>query len=518
MNVVKAINDPNLFRAYVAGEPEGDLSSWKNWLAFLRVLYGLKPLKGDHDTIRLATGRDPAQLSREGYDECLILAGRRSGKSKMIALVGAAEAVFSGKQKGLSKGEIPMVAILSPTRFQSRIIYSYLKALFESTPLLENEVVQQKKEGFVLANGVEVAIITGDPRSCRGFSLIACIVDEIAHFGLSEESKVRSDTELVRSLRPSLANTEGRLLTVGTPYAAKGYAYQTWKRSYGNNESDILCWNAPSLVMNPTLSEKIVNRAIAEDPVAARCEYAVEPGLFREDIEAFISRGDVEALVVPGRNELPPRAGITFRAFADVSGGKHDDAALVIGHRENQVAVIDLIERYRAPHNPLEIIGRMAATLRRYGLDKAVGDAYAAEFTRETFATNGIRYERSTTSVWNEGLAMMKKITKPRSVLYAELLPRLHSGEVELLDNEILIVQLSSLSDYFWEFSNLALQPVSLGLVKVSDFFESTFRSNRIGATLIICVCRRCADLLFGPLEMNAIGPLFMISLKSVLL
>ena len=84
MNVVKAINDPNLFRAYVAGEPDGDLTSWCNWLAFLRTLYGLKPLKKDHDVIRQATGRDPAKLSREGFDECLVLAGRRSGKSKMI--------------------------------------------------------------------------------------------------------------------------------------------------------------------------------------------------------------------------------------------------------------------------------------------------------------------------------------------------------------------------------------------------------------------------------------------------
>ena len=46
---------------------------------------------------------------------------------------------------------------------------------------------------------------------------------EIAMFGLSEESKVRSDTELVRALRPSLASTGGRLLCVGTPYAARGY-------------------------------------------------------------------------------------------------------------------------------------------------------------------------------------------------------------------------------------------------------------------------------------------------------
>ena len=38
MNILKAIEDPNLFRPYVAGAPDGDLGSWRNWLAFLRVL------------------------------------------------------------------------------------------------------------------------------------------------------------------------------------------------------------------------------------------------------------------------------------------------------------------------------------------------------------------------------------------------------------------------------------------------------------------------------------------------
>src|SRR5262245_23528724 len=235
MNVIQAIHDPNLFRAYLTGGEDGELTSWQHWLTLLRVLYGLKTATAEADTIRRCTGRDPERLAKSGYGECFLMCGRRSGKSKIIALVGAAEAVLSGREQRLSKGEIPMVAILSPTRFQSRIIYSYLKGVFDSTPLLQNEVVEVKKEGFTLRNGVEVAIITGSPQVCRGFSVISCIVDEIAMFGLSEESHVRSDTELVRALRPSLASTEGRLLCVGTPFAAKGYAYQTWKRAYGSD-------------------------------------------------------------------------------------------------------------------------------------------------------------------------------------------------------------------------------------------------------------------------------------------
>lgn len=443
-DIITAIKDAHLFRPYVAGD--GSLRSWRRWLAFLRVLYGLRLANAKQRAIaRQCTGRDPGALSREGYSECLLLCGRRSGKSKVIALVGAAEAVLSGKELKLSKGEIPMVAILSPTRFQSRIIFSYLKGVFDSTPMLRNEVVEEKREGFKLRNGVEIAIITGSPQTCRGFSVLAAIVDEIAMFGLSEESHVRSDTELVRALRPSLASTGGRLLCVGTPYAAKGYAYQTFKRAYGNDSCDVLCWNAASLTMNPTLSAKVVQRAIDEDPVAANVEYCTQPGLFREDVEIFISRTAVEALVVPGRKELPPRAGIKYAAFADVSGGRHDDAAVAIAHREGRSIILDCLERHKAPHNPYRIVAAMAATLKRYGCERCVGDAYAAEWSRTAFAAHGINYRRATTSIWKEGSEAKNRVAKPKAVLYAELLPRLHSGEVELLDDEVLVVQLSSL-------------------------------------------------------------------------
>jgi hypothetical protein len=297
----------------------------------------------------------------------------------------------------------------------------------------------------VLKNGVEIGIVTGDPKTVRGYTVISAIVDEIAMFGLSEESKVRSDTELVRALRPSLASTGGRFLLVGTPYAAKGHAYTTFKRCYGNDEADVLVWNAPSLLMNPTLPKAVVERAVADDPVAANVEYCTAPGLFREDVEGFVTRQEVENLVVSGRGELPPRAGLGYAAFVDMSGGKSDDAALGIAHKEGNRIILDCLERFRAPHNPHHVVASMCETLARYGIDRVIGDAYSAEWVKTTFAEHGVRYARASTSVWNEAAAAKNKIAKPKSTLYLELLPRLTAGEVELLDNEVMIVQLASL-------------------------------------------------------------------------
>src|SRR5262249_21704967 len=154
-----------------------------------------------------------------------------------------------------------------------------------------------------------------------------------------EESRVKSDSELVRSLRPSLASTHGRLICVGTPYAARGFAYSTFKANYGNDQGTILVWSGPSLLMNSTLDEKIVQRDIAQDPVAASVEYVVEIGRWREDVCIFVSRQTVEECVIPGRLELPPRDGVVYSCFVDMSGGRNDDSCLAIAHKEGTLIV-----------------------------------------------------------------------------------------------------------------------------------------------------------------------------------
>ena len=154
-----------------------------------------------------------------------------------------------------------------------------------------------------------------------------------------------------------------------------------------------------------------------------------------------------EKLVVKGRHQLPFSPHVSnYAAFADVSGGKHDDAALAIAHKvHDHKVVLDFIERYPAPHNPHEIVTLMVNALHEYGLDTCIGDAYAAEWTRLAFQSHGIRYENATTSIWNDGYSPLSPVAKPKSVLYAELLPRLYSGDVEILEVDILISQLSSL-------------------------------------------------------------------------
>jgi len=422
VNILDAINDDNLFKPFLGN----DHTSWQNWKALLSATYGLPIPRQNRAVVRQSTGRKVNKLPANGFDSVLLLTGRRSGKSRIAAVAGAFEAVLAGHEKKLARGEKGVIAIIAPTRRQAKIVKGYIRALFEP-PLLEREVVSETGEGFELLNSNMIEILAGDFRTVRGYTLIAAIVDEAAFFGVEEESRIRSDTELIRAVKPALATVGGKLIAITTPYAKKGWCYSTYKKHYANDNGKTLVWNCPSRTMNPTLPQSVVDEALAEDLAAAKAEYL---GEFRDDVAEFLTRSMIESLVVPGRKELLPKYGVRYVAFVDMSGGRNDDAALAIAHNNDTKAVIDFLKSYRPPYNPHVVIKQMAEELKRYGIRQVTGDQYAAEFTAQAFESQGIRYRKS---------------PLPKSGLYLELLPRMCSGEIELPDDDKLVSQLAGL-------------------------------------------------------------------------
>lgn len=434
MRILEAIKDEHLFRPFFGAS----LGSWKPWFVALRCLYGFPITAQDNKALVLqCTGRAAETLPETGFSTALFLVGRRSGKSRISSIVGAFEALLGGHEKRLAKGESGIVAIVSPSRYQSSIVWKYLRAIFDA-PLLKSEVVhvQESNQSMILRNGIEIRILVGDWRTIRGPSVVCAIVDEVCFFGLTEESKVRSDTELIRAIRPALTTTHGKLIAISSKYSRKGWAYSTWLRQHGSNRGvspsfvenwSILVWDCPSRTMNPTLPQEAIDAAFAEDPSAARSEFG---GEWREDISEYVPRSLVESLVVKDRRELLPRADLFYFAFSDLSGGRGDDAALAIAHGEGRKVILDFLKLWRAPFNPYTVITQQAEELRRFNLSRVTGDNYAAQFVAEGFAGEGIRYNKSKFS---------------KSELYREFLPRLCSAEIELLDNPVLVDQLAAL-------------------------------------------------------------------------
>ena len=240
-----------------------------------------------------------------------------------------------------------------------------------------------------LSTGVDIQVRPASFRTIRGITAVAAIGDEIA-FWRSDDA-ANPDKEILKALRPALATTGGLLACISSPHAKRGELYSTFKRHFGaTGHPSILVAKAPSRVMNSSLAQKIVDRALEEDPEAASAEYGAE---FRGDLEIFVSREAIEACVARGVMVRAPLPGVTYFGFCDPSGGSNDSMTMTVAHREGERIVIDCIGERKTPFSPDSVVGEFASTFKSYRIVKITGDRYAGEWPRERFAAHGVRYE-----------------------------------------------------------------------------------------------------------------------------
>jgi len=290
-------------------------------------------------------------------------------------------------------------------------------------------VRREVRDGLELDNGVDIIVATNSYRSVRGRSLCCAIFDEVSFW--RSEASVTPDVETYHAITPGLATLSGSLLVgISSPHKKSGLLYDKWREHYGR-AGDVLVIRAPSMALNPTLDQRIIDDAMQRDPAVARAEWMAE---WRDDLAQFLDRQVVEAAVDVGVLVRPPIPSTKYYGFADPSGGAGDSFTLAIAHSEKtdvgEMEVLDCLIERRAPFNPDAVAAELAATLKSYGLACCTGDRYAAQWVTQSFAKHGITYRHS---------------QRDRSAIYGEVLPLFTSGRVRLLDNRRLVAQFASL-------------------------------------------------------------------------
>jgi hypothetical protein len=421
VTILEAMREQALFARWFR-----DPKTWVFWCVFLASLFGL-PLDADQlEVFKQCTGRAAAFAG--GFNEAWLIVGRRGGKSIILALIAIFLAVFKDWSNRLIPGERGTVLVIAADRRQARVIFRYVTALITETPLIaslvDGDVTQDRID---LTNGISIEISTANFRSVRGYTLIACLCDEIA-FWMGDDS-ANPDAEILAAIRPAMTTMlpDAMLLCASSPYAKRGALYDAFRKYFGQAEAPVLVWKASTTTMNPSVPPSVISEAYERDPANAAAEYGAE---FRSDIEAFVTREAVEACVIKGRFELPPTKGISYVGFVDPSGGSADSVTLAIAHREGDRAVLDAVREAKPPFSPEQVTAEFAVLLKTYGIKKVVGDKYAGLWPRERFEVHGIVYEPS---------------AKPKSDLYSELLPLINGARVELLDHPKLVTQICSL-------------------------------------------------------------------------
>lgn len=419
-SILDACHDDELF-----GRWFGQRGTWDPWFAFLAGLFGLPMSEEQARIYQACTGRTilPTTPALEGW----LICGRRAGKSFMLAVIAVYLACFRDYSAYLSPGERATIKVVAADRRQAGVILRYVKGLVAQTPLLAQMIARETDETLDLDNAVTIEVGTASFRSIRGYTLAAALCDELA-FWRTDDTSANPDTEILDALRPGMATIPGALLLcASSPYARRGTLWAAFRRFYGVEDPEVLVWKAATRTMNPTVRQGVIDRAMEQDAAKAGAEYGAE---FRADLEDYVPRERIEAVVSPDVHERPPISTVSYSAFVDPSGGQQDSMTMAIGHKEGMVAILDAVRERRPPFSPEDVVAEFAALLKSYRIGRVQGDRYAGEWPREAFRKQGIAYEAS---------------AKPKSDLYRDLLPRINSGEVDLLDEPRLVAQLCGL-------------------------------------------------------------------------
>jgi hypothetical protein len=217
------------------------------------------------------------------------------------------------------------------------------------------------------------------------------------------------------------------LVAISTPYRKLGLLGERYKAHFGQDTEDILIVQGASTAFNPTLKQKMIDRACADDPEGAEAEWNAQ---FRADIASFLDDELITSAIRPGPRELPPRYDRSYHAFVDPSGGRSDSYTLCIGHREDTHFVADVVMGRAPKFNPQEVTSELAQVVRAYGIRKVTGDNYSGEWVKDAWAGHGINYERA---------------DLPASELYKEAVPLFTREEISIPDHPMLIRELRQL-------------------------------------------------------------------------
>ena len=415
----EALADPHLLGGAMPGE------SWAVWRTLLIASVGEPLTTNERAVFAQLTGRDrePGQM----VEELWAIVGRRGGKTRAAATLGAYIGTCLEVSALLAPGERAVIPVLAASQKQASRAFAHIRGVLEHSPELSRMIASEPTADTIrLTEPVDIEVQPANFRTIRSITAAAAICDEVAFWQV--EGSANPDAEILNALRPALATTGGPLVVISSPYAKKGELWEAHRQFFGpNGDPLVVVAKAPSRTFNPTLSEGVVARALARDRAAASAEYLAE---FRDDVADFITRDIVEACVSTGVRERARQTGVDYEAFTDPSGGVADAFTLAIGHREGDLAVLDVLRERRPPFSPEQVVADYAKVLTDYGVSAVTGDRYAGEWPREQFRKHGVEYQLS---------------DRPRSDLYRDLLPILNSRQAKLLDSTVLVDQIAGL-------------------------------------------------------------------------
>lgn len=371
-----------------------------------------------------------------GYAELWLQAGRRSGKTTTIAAPIAVSQALSHFEHRLAPGEEGRVVAVAPKQEETRQLSSAILGICKVLG-----IVHQARGSEIAIGRALVTVVTADAHAGRSGTVLCGIVDEAALLDTREDADAY-DVEVIAAIRAGMANVAdiARLVVISSAWRADGEHYRTVQKHLGKVRSHVLAAHARTEWLNPAVTPAVQER-LEPDPRRREREFGAVPGT---SDTALFDRATVRACVDRGVEYRKPIRGRIYRAVADMSGGRNDNAVCMVGHVEmrsrtnmppHRVDVVDYVRTFRPGFDWGHVLGEIAATAKRFNDATVLHDPYGAAAFASDMSVRGVRTQEVSFSRSNQLL------------MFTNLAAKLRAADVRLLDHEDTIRELLLLQE-----------------------------------------------------------------------
>ena len=333
------------------------------------------------------TGRSNVAEVIPGHErrEMILSIGRRSGKTTISACIAAYETYkliskdHPQSYYGLPDANVIQIISVATDKDQAGLLYREVHGHFSNCDFFASYLANATQTfatfqtpydigrfGSYADNPKARISIKVTFRSCvakglRGAGNIVVILDEVAHFTDSGQS---SAEEVYNAVTPStsayspkdpldtrvpVGAVEGRIILISSPLGKQGQFYKLFQIGMrgGKAASNMMCIEAPTWEVNPTIPAHEFEKHYSKDPAVFFTEYG---GQFTDRTRGWIEDAkDLITCIDPAlrpKNKAAPRLphfmGIDIALVGDYS-------AIAIGHNDEKGRVVlDLAARIRA--------------------------------------------------------------------------------------------------------------------------------------------------------------------------
>lgn len=408
--------------------------------AILKAFYGI-PLENKEKTIQIRTWRgevlkvvtevdyfkmlyDERRCNIESFDDhkernrLILSIGRRSGKSTMASCIMSYSVDYliglenPQKYYGLTDSNVIKVTAVATDKDQASILFKEASAHFESCqsfkPFIANATQSFvnfqspediRKYGSYQEQGVgkstiEITFKSAVAKGLRGSGNFVVVLDEIAHF--SDNSGSASGQAVYDAVSFSQAaftpkngmepigSPEYKMVMISSPLGRSGFFFEQFTTGFSDEfKEDTLCIQAPTWEVNPSVPTQFLVQKYKEDPVVFYTECGA---IFTDKTRGFISDDKdlhmcIDSTLRPTFNGNP-----RYHYFCGIDLAlQKDPSAICIGHYEEDVIVVDLVESIKAGEGEFADVERLEVDMvanwikgimKRFRLKKGVFDSH----------------------------------------------------------------------------------------------------------------------------------------------